>query len=369
MTRRKSLIALGLVGAVVALTACGGGSEGSSETSSSSSGGEATSEEGAAGGGSGETLVIYSNSVSDGRGEWLTEQAAEAGFSLQFVDLGGGDITNRLIQEKNNPLADVVFGLNNVYFENIKAEGVLKSYTPAWSDDVDQSLGDTDGQFWPIVREPIMLVCSDTAYPDGAGAPSDWPDLWTDPAYHGLYEVQAGLGGATTQMVVSGILSRYRDDAGELGISEEGWQAISDYFEYGNTQVQGEDLYARMAAGTVNCGQMWLAGKFSREVEYGITTTAATPEVGVPMVVQHVALVANSSRSEEAKAFIDWFGSGEVQGAWSQEFGTAPANSSAEGDPEAVEFTDSFTAQDIDWTFVAQNLAQWIEKIELDYLG
>lgn len=354
MSSRRSVLAAGIAIAAVTVVGC-----------SSQSGTEGES----GGGAGGETLVIYSNSVADGRGDWLAEQAAAEGFDLQFVDLGGGDIQNRLIQEKNNPLADVVFGLNNVYFEKIKAEGVLEAYTPSWSGEVDQAMGDADGQFWPIVREPIMLVCGDDAYPAGAGGPSDWPDLWTDPAYQGLYEVPNNMGGATTQMVLTGIVSRFRDDGGELGISDEGWQNVSDYFANGKPAVQGEDLFARIAAGEVNCGQMWLAGKFSREDEYGITTTAVHPSVGVPMVFQHVALVAGSSRSQTAQEFIDWFGSAELQGAWSTEFGTAPTNTAAEGDPTAVEFTDSFTAQDIDWEFVARNIDQWVEKVELDYLG
>lgn len=322
------------------------------------------------GGGDADALTVYSNSVSDGRGEWLQEQANGQGFSLQFVDLGGGDVQNRLLAEAANPIADVVFGLNNVYFEKLKAAEVLEAYTPSWSDEVDTSLGDGD-VFWPIVREPIMLVFNDGAFPDGEGAPSDWPDLWTTPDLEGRYEVPTSLGGATTQMVLSGLLSRFQDDAGELGISADGWTQIGEYFAKGNPAVEGTDLYARMASGEVDLGQMWLAGKFSREEEYGVTTTAVSPEIGVPYAVQHVAKVAGTKRAETAEAFIDWFGSAEVQARWSNEFFTAPTNRSAleDADQDAVEMTDSFRQQDIDWTFVAENLDGWIEKIELDVRG
>lgn len=324
------------------------------------------------GGGNGdaETLTIYSNSVSDGRGEWLQEQAGAEGFSLQFVDLGGGDIQNRLLAEAANPIADVVFGLNNVYFEKLRTAEVLEAYTPAWSGEVDAALGDGE-LFWPIVREPIMLIVNDEAFPGGEGAPTDWPDLWTDSAFEGRYEVPTSLGGATTQMVISGILTRFRDDAGELGISEDGWAQIGEFFAKGNPSVQGTDLFARMVEGEVDMGQMWLAGKFSREDEYGITTTPLRPEIGVPYAVQHVAKVAGTQRAETAEAFIDWFGSAEVQAAWSHEFFTAPTNATAleSADQDAVEMTDSFTQQDIDWTFVAENLDGWIEKLELDVLG
>lgn len=315
-------------------------------------------------------LVIYSNSLSDGRDQWLTEQAKGAGFKLSLVSLGGGDVQNRLLAEKNNPLADVVFGLNNVYYEKLKTAEVLAPHTPNWAGDIDAGLGDQE-IFWPIVREPIMLVYSKEAYPNGQGAPTDWPDLWTKPEFKNKYEVPTKLGGATIQMVISGILTRYTDPSGDLGVSEEGWQAIEAFFANGNPAVQGEDLYARMKAGTVTAGQMWLAGKNTREKQYDIETEAVRPTIGVPYAVQHTALVQGSKKVDEAKRFIDWFGGEEVQASWSNKFFTAPTNTRAlaNASQEAVKMTDSFTAQKIDWAFVAKNIDAWVEKIQLQYLG
>ncbi len=322
-------------------------------------------------GGGGETLVVYSNSVSDGRGDWLTKEAEAAGFKLQLVDLGGGDVMNRLSAEKNNPVADVTFGLNNVYFEKLKAQGALESYTPAWSAEVDAALGDKDGKtFWPIVREPIMLVYNKNAYATPADAPQDWTDLWTKQQFKGRYETQTALGGATTQMVISGILTRYPDPNGTLGISQQGWDQIKAFFSSGSPAVKGTDLFARMKDGKVDAGQMWLAGKASREKQYGIATEAVKPAVGVPYAVQQVALVKGSKKAEAAKKFIDWFGSADIQAKWSNKFFTAPTNTKAlaTANKDAVTQTDAFTAQKIDWALVAKNIDKWVEKIELEYL-
>jgi iron(III) transport system substrate-binding protein len=323
------------------------------------------------GSGAENSIVIYSNSISDGRGDWLTKQAREAGFELQLVDLGGGDVTNRLLAERNAPVADVVMGLNDVYFQRLKGADVLESYTPTWSDLVDPALGDSrDGTYWPIVREPIMLVSNDAAFTGSVSAPQDWPDLWTRDDLRGRYEVPSSLGGATSQLVLAGILARYLDPAGELGVSAQGWQQIQRYFANGSPSVQGTDLYARMAAGEVVAGQMWLTGKTSREAEYGLSTSPARPSIGVPMAVQHVGIVAGTDRIGTAQDFVDWFGSASVQAAWSREFSTMPTNQDAlaDADPAALELTDSFATQEIDWQVVTRNLDAWIEKIELEYL-
>lgn len=339
----------------LSLAACGGPAEGNGQSESTASS---------------KTLVIYSNSVNDGRGEWLTDKAKEVGFDVQWVDLGGGDVMNRLISEKANPVADVTFGLNGVFFEKLKKADVLEAFEPVWADKVTDQGTDPDGMFWPIVREPIMMVYNTAVYPTPADAPQDWPDLWEQDKFHGRYETMRSLGGATVQMVISGILVRHIDSSGKLGISDEGWSAISDFFEYGDYQEEGVDLYARMAEGIVDIGQMWLAGKITREEQYGVKTEAVHPEIGVPMATQGIAVIKGAKHPEAAREFADWFGSAEVQAAWSNEFGTAPVNKDAlaNGNQEVIEYTDSFTAQDIDWAFVAENIDSWIEEIELNYI-
>lgn len=201
-----------------------------------------------------DSIVVYSNSVSDGRGEYLVEQASAAGFDVEYVDLGGGEVTDRIIAEKNNPVADVAFGPNDVSFEHMKTAGALEAYTPAWAGKVEAK--DPDGMYFSVVQEPIMLVYRSQAT---SKMPQDWTDLFTDEAYKGRYETKASLGGATTQMVVSSLLARYRDDSGELGVSDEGWAAIEKFFANGSPEVEGTDLFARLKSGEVDAGQMcWL---------------------------------------------------------------------------------------------------------------
>ncbi|MEU1259296.1 extracellular solute-binding protein [Streptomyces chartreusis] len=310
--------------------------------------------------------------MSDGRGDWLKKEADKAGFKLQIVDLGGGEIRNRLLAEKANPIADVTFGLNNVYFESLKKAQVLDVYSPSWASKVDASAGDKAGkEFWPIVREPIMLVYNKATYTKPDQAPSDWPDLWTKKQFAKHYEVPSDVQGGTDQMVIAGILSRYRDDKGDLGVSQAGWDAVKAFFDHGVPEVEGTDLYAQLASGKVDAGRMWLAGKVAREKQYKITTGAVHPKVGVPMTVQQIGLVKGTERSAEAKKFIDWFGSSDIQAAWSRQFYTVPMNKDAlaQADQSAVGETDSFTKQDIDWSFVSRYLDQWVEKVELEYLG
>jgi iron(III) transport system substrate-binding protein len=354
-----------MVAAAVALTllaGCGAGPAATAPSGSSAA---------AAGGSSGETLVVYTNSNGEGRGEWLTKKAADAGFKIEIVGAGGADATNKLIAEKNNPIADVAFGLNNMYFAQIKAADAIEAYEPSWAGDVDSALGDSGDRkaYWPLVKQAILLgYNSDKFTPDQA--PKDWTDLWSKDEFKTRYERVTGLGTATAQLVFAGLLSRYKDDSGDLGISDDGWSQVEKYFRNGSPAVAKTDLFARIAGGDVDMGQMPSSIVAEREKSFKVNVRTVSPSVGVPLAVEQVALVKGTDKKEQAQKFIDWFGSADLQGEWAQQFNSMPVNKGAiaKAKPEVVQFFDGLKQQDIDWNFVQENMGAWVEKIELEYM-
>ncbi|MFD3446443.1 extracellular solute-binding protein [Microbacteriaceae bacterium 4G12] len=353
---RATSVATVLLGAL-ALTACSAGGESSGSAGSA----EPADAEG--------TLVVYTNSNGDGRGEWVTEQAAEAGFDIEIVGLGGADLANRVVAEKNNPVGDVVFGLNNMYFETLKAEEAIAPYTPAWSGEVDEQAGDAeDGAYWPLVEQAIVTV-----YDSANGSldvPDDVTELWTDDSYSGRYEVNTALGQATPQLVLAGLLADHTDEGEDLGVTDEGWEQVEAYFANGTPAEEGTDLYARFARDEVDFGTIPSSGITSRDAEYGTTTGILVPENGVPYVTEQIAVIEGSKRQEQAQEFIDWFGSADVQGAFAAEFSAYPVNEAAREQalPEVIERMESLPKQEIDWSLTREHIGEWVEKTELEYL-
>lgn len=312
--------------------------------------------------------MVYTNSNGEGRGEWVTAKAAEAGFKIEIVGAGGADATNKLIAEKNNPIADVAFGLNNMYFSQIKAEDVLEPYEPSWAGEVDKELADGE-TYWPLVKQAILLGYNSDKFSQDA-APKDWTDLWTKDEFKARYERVTGLGTATAQLVFAGILSRYRDDSGDLGISDEGWKQVEQYFQNGSPAVAKTDLFARIQSGEVDMGQMPSSIIAEREKSFNVNVETVIPSVGVPLAVEQIALVKGTDKKEQAQKFIDWFGSAEVQGEFAKQFNSMPVNkeAAAQANPEVVDFFADLKQQDIDWDFVQENMGAWVEKIELEYM-
>lgn len=124
-TMKKRMLAMALITAMGASLLAGGGgkssSDGTTAAAADSSAAEGSSEaasEAVSSDASGEKLVVYTNSGTDGRSEYLIEKAKEAGFDIEVVALGASEVTERMIAEKNNPLCDVTFGMNNTSTKN-----------------------------------------------------------------------------------------------------------------------------------------------------------------------------------------------------------------------------------------------------------
>ena len=191
----KKILALGLaVVMMVTLSACGGkdGGAGNSNTDNTDNTDNEKSQQGED---SGTSLVIYTNSGSDGRDAWLKDYAKENGFDVEVVQIQGGDLGNRIVSEKNNVQADLVFGLNNVEYEKLKAEDTLEPWEPAWKDEVDLSLGDADGYYYPLVIQPLVNIMN----ADLDEYPADYTDL-TDEKWKDKYTI-LNFGGGTGKTI------------------------------------------------------------------------------------------------------------------------------------------------------------------------
>ena len=321
--------------------------------------------------GTGVALTIYTNSGSSGRADWLKERAAQDGYNLTIVEEGAGAVQQRLINEGEATPCDVVFGLNAIIWNDLIARGILAQIdAPSWASEVSEGLNDPNGYYYAIVKQAILLAY-DTNQVAPEDAPKDWPDLWENEKFWGKYESQIKLTGGTTRNVLAGILTRYVDPNGELGISDEGWAAIEAFFAHGTPVEDGVDLYAQIVneSSPVLMGQMWSSGADQYDAQYGTKTGYATPECGIPYAVEGVAVVKTTKNVEEAKRFVEWFGSAQIQGEWSENFKTMPANEkAADKAPASQVAMCSIPAQDIDWALVAANIDAWCEKIMLEYM-
>lgn len=315
-------------------------------------------------------IIVYSNSLTDGRDIYLKDEAKKAGFELEFVSAGGGEIADRIISEKNNPIADVVFGPNEMEFLRLESEDTLEEYIPKWKDEVDTNyIISKKNLYFPLVKQATVFVYNAQKY-DEDSAPKDLEEMWNNPKFKGRYEYNDNLKSATMKKAIAGILSRYRDDNGEYGVSEKGWEEIKKFFDNGVKSIKGEDLFSHIANGKVDFGPIWQSGIVPREEQFDVKVKPVKSTTGVPVSTEQIALIKGSKNSKKAKEFIDWFGSADVQINWSNKFSTIPVNKLAfeKIRDEYKQIDSEIKKAEIDWKYVSKNVDKWVEKIELQII-
>lgn len=316
-------------------------------------------------------ILVYSNSLSDGRSDFLVEQAAEAGFNVLFVDAGAGEIQNRLLAEKGAPQADVTYGLDESIFLDLKENDILVPHIPAWIDEVPEETNIGDGYFHPLVEQRIFMVYNPEFLTEDE-IPSNWQDLAANESFANRFRVPDGLGSGTNQKALLSILLQYVDESGELGIAQEGWDAVEDYLHTGYMTPASEDINTNFKNGTMPISYFYSSGVPFVEEEFGFEMIPINPEQGVITMREQIGVVNKGENHDYtvAQEFVDWFGAAEMQGMWAEEFGSLPVNLSAidSAQPRMKKIAEATMPMDVDWTFVRTYLADWIEKIELDLM-
>ncbi len=108
-------------------------------------------------------------------------------IKIRWVRDSTGIVTNKLLAEKDNPQADVVWGLAATSLMIMKNEGMLEAYKPKGIEKLNASFRDKeDPPFWTGMDAWVAAVCYNTVEgkKHGLPVPASWKDL-TKPVYQG----------------------------------------------------------------------------------------------------------------------------------------------------------------------------------------
>jgi iron(III) transport system substrate-binding protein len=138
------------------------------------------------------------------------------GIELVFVRDSTGVITAKLLAEKNNPRADIVWGVSASSLALLANEGMLEAYAPAGSDKVTAKFKDSKNPpSWVGMDVYSSAICFNTveAGKKSLKAPASWKDL-TDPAYRGQIAMPNPASSGTGFLMVAAWLQQMGEDAG-----------------------------------------------------------------------------------------------------------------------------------------------------------
>lgn len=264
---------------------------------------------------SAEELLVYTAVEADEL--QMFKEAFEKSYpdvEIQWVRDSTGIMTSKLLAEKDNPRADIVWGLAATSLMLLESEGYFQAYAPKGVEKLKPGFVDqAKPPVWVGQRAWIASVCFNTieAENNGLPMPESWQDL-TKPVYEGHVVMPNPNSSGTGFLDVSSWL--------QLWGEEQGW-AFMDALHRNIAWYthSGSKPCRQAAAGEVPIGVSF-AYRGAQLKQKGAPVEIIAPKEGVGWDVEAFAIVAGTDNLEAARKLADWSVSEEANRIYNQAY-------------------------------------------------
>ncbi len=221
-------------------------------------------------------------------------------INIKWVRDSTGIITAKLLAEKDNPQADIIWGLAATSLLLMKAEGMMEPYKPAGLENLDPKFFDGDDvPSWVGMDAWVAAVCVNTVEAEAKGLPmpTSWKDL-TKPVYKDHLIMPNPNSSGTGFLDVSSWLQMF----GEEG----GWSFMDSLHENIARYTHSGSKPCKLAAsGEIPIG-ISFAFRGARSKEAGAPIEIIIPSEGIGWDLEATAIVAGTANLEAAQTLADW---------------------------------------------------------------
>lgn len=221
-------------------------------------------------------------------------------IKIDWVRDSTGIMTAKLLAEKANPQADIIWGLAGTSLLLMKSEGMLEPYEPAGLDKLDPKFSDqASPPSWVGMDAWVAAVCVNTVESEknGLPMPSSWKDL-TDPVYKGHIAMPNPNSSGTGFLDVSSWLQLFGE--------EEGWAFMDALHENIDHYTHSGSKPCKQAArGEVAIGVSF-AFRGAKSKAKGAPIEIVIPSEGIGWEMEATAIMKGTDNLEAAKTLVDW---------------------------------------------------------------
>ncbi len=252
-------------------------------------------------------LVVYTALNEDEMASFVEKFKEDTGIEIEYIQGGAGDISARVLAEKDSPYADVMVGGSVDVYEPLAREGIFVKYDSPNNDDLDPRFNDPNG-FWQGWYMGVLgIVINRDRFeaelkPLGLEYPVTWDDL-LDERYKNVF--------VTSNPVTAGGGYIFAADQ----IFRLGEDAAWDYFKALDKNVHhyykgAGDCISPVATGEFIVGMSWVHDIY-KQVKAGYPIDVVIPKQ-TAFEIGGVAIVNSGKNLENAQKFVDWLLTEEI---------------------------------------------------------
>ena len=251
------------------------------------------------------TLNIYTALEDEQVSEYLEPfKSSHPDVTINITRDSTGIITAKLLAEKDNPQADVVWGLSAASLLVLDGENMLEPYAPEGVDRILDNFKDTENETpkWVGIDawETAFLVNKEVLKSHGVtDIPESDEDL-TKPEYKGLIAMSNPASSGTGTLTVNGILTLYGED--------KGWEYLDKLDDNVAVYLHSGSAPAKdTATGEYGIGVSFGYRCIKSAEEMGDNGVVVFPKEGSGWDVEANCRIKKSSgEKNSALEFLDW---------------------------------------------------------------
>ncbi len=288
-------------------------------------------------------------------------EKAHPDIKINWVRDSTGVITAKLLAEKNNPQADVIWGVSATSLLVLKTEDMLVPYAPAGLDKLSPKFRDRDDPpSWVGADAYVAALCYNTVEGEKLGltAPTSWMDL-TKPEYAGHVVMPNPASSGTGFLDVSGWLQMFGE--------EKGWAYMDGLHQNITAYTHSGSKPCKMAAAGETVIGVSFAFRGAQSKSEGAPIDVIVPSEGVGWDSEAAAIVAGGANEDAAKTLLDFSISMDAMEMYNVGFGVLSIPGIAkpvENYPAGIE--DAMIDNDFEWAANnrAKILAEWTKRYD-----
>lgn len=221
-------------------------------------------------------------------------------IKINWVRDSTGVITAKLLAEKDNPQADVVWGLAATSLMLLANDGLLQPYKPAGYDKLSDKFRDNSAEpSWTGMDAWMAAICVNTeeAKKYNLPMPTSWEDL-TNPVYKGHVVMPNPASSGTGFLDVSSWLQLFGED--------KGWAFMDGLHQNISAYTHSGSKPCKMAASGETPIGISFAFRGAKEKAKGAPLELVFPKEGLGWDMEATAIVKGSKHMDAAKTLVDW---------------------------------------------------------------
>lgn len=282
-------------------------------------------------------------------------------IDVKFVRDSTGIVTAKLLAEKDNPQADVIWGLSAVSLMQAKQAGMLEPYAPKDADNILPAYKDAaTPPAWLGIDAWMTGFCVNTVELANRKLPR--PESFADlakPEYKGMVTMPNPASSGTGFLTVSAILQLMGEDAG--------WAYLDKLNDNISTYTHSGSKPCKLAGTGESVVGISFGYRGLQQQKKGEPIATVFPKEGSGWDLEANALVKKAAIKPEAKVFLDWALSMDAMKEYAKSFAiTGYPTGEPVPDGFPADPTKQMVKNDFDWAAKNRDriLAEWTKRYD-----